>query len=60
MVFALDGLRYPDDHLVTDLPDGSARLTRSSGSYRQTIVAGSAVQTGGAYTGNRPGRMIAR
>lgn len=59
VVFALDELVYPDDHLVADLPDGSARLTRAGGGYRATVVAGTVVQRGGDYTGARPGRMIA-
>jgi N-acyl-D-aspartate/D-glutamate deacylase len=59
-VFALDELVYETDHLVRDVPGGSARLTRPSGGYRATIVDGHLVQLDGAYTGERPGRMVDR
>lgn len=60
VIFDIDELRYPEDHLVNDLPDGSGRLTRIGGGYRCTIVSGEVVQLDGTDTGARPGRMVAR
>lgn len=57
-VFALDELRYEMDHFVTDLPDGSARLTRPHGGYRATVAAGVPTHQDGAATGARPCGML--
>jgi N-acyl-D-amino-acid deacylase len=58
VVFDPAAIRWPDDELVRDLPDGSARLTRPWGGYRSTVVAGTPVQLDGAYTGARPGTVL--
>ena len=58
VVFALDELHYDDDVFVNDLPGGGARLRRSDGGYRATIVAGTPVQLHGAMTGALPGQVL--
>lgn len=58
VVFDPAVVRWADDELVRDLPDGSARLTRRWGGYRATVVAGVPVQLDGSYTGARPGTVL--
>ncbi len=54
MVFALDELTYEPESFVHDLPGGAPRLTRASGGFRTTAVAGVVTQEGGVATGARP------
>jgi N-acyl-D-aspartate/D-glutamate deacylase len=57
-VFSLDELHYEPEIIVSDLPDGSSRLSRPEGGFRATIASGVITQQGGVATGARPGRMI--
>jgi N-acyl-D-amino-acid deacylase len=58
VVFEPERIVWPDEQLVHDLPDGSARLTRPHGGYRATVVGGVCTQVEGVQTAARPGRMI--
>jgi N-acyl-D-aspartate/D-glutamate deacylase len=57
-IFDLDELTWGQDVFVDDLPTGAKRLRRPPGGYRHTIVDGVIVQTEGALTGERPGRVL--
>jgi len=58
VVFELDRITWPEDHLVHDLPDGSSRLRRPWGGYRATVVNGVPTQVEGTQTDARTGRML--
>ena len=51
-------LRLHRPRLVADLPAGGRRLLQDAEGYRATIVSGKVIVTDGAFTGERPGRLV--
>jgi N-acyl-D-aspartate/D-glutamate deacylase len=57
-VIDMDALRLRAPEMIADLPAGGRRLIQRADGYRATVVSGRVVVSGGALTGERPGRLV--
>ncbi len=53
-----DNLRLRMPEMAYDLPGGARRLVQKADGYVATIVSGTVVSRGGAFTGELPGRVL--
>jgi N-acyl-D-aspartate/D-glutamate deacylase len=51
-------LRLCRPRLVADLPASGRRLLQDAVGYRATVVSGKVIARDGAFTGERPGRLV--
>jgi N-acyl-D-aspartate/D-glutamate deacylase len=59
-VIDFDALAVGAPQMVYDLPAGGKRLLQPADGYLHSVVSGAVVRTGGAATGELPGRLVRR